>query len=142
MPKKPVRQRQERPKRKPGNKNPTQTKRRLEAQLEVIQSKLARLNGRSTRQQEPEDEPVARDDYMNRMVVKFYWLQLGKPTGPIVAHKGGVVPDYKAQHDGCSKRKRTATAPCRIYTPSTEVAKIASERRLELRAEARRLAGD
>ena len=76
MPKKPVRQRQERPKRKPGNKNPTQTKRRLEAQLEVIQSKLARLNGRSTRQQEPEDEPVARDDYMNRMVVKFYWLQL------------------------------------------------------------------
>ena len=71
-----MRQRQERPKRKPGNKNPTQTKRRLEAQLEVIQSKLARLNGRSTRQQEPEDEPVARDDYMNRMVVKFYWLQL------------------------------------------------------------------
>ena len=60
----------------------------------------------------------------------------------IVEHKGGVVPDFKAQHNGCSKRKRKATEGSRLYTPSTEVAKIASGRRLELRAEAQRLCGE
>ena len=60
----------------------------------------------------------------------------------IVEHKGGVVPDFKAQHDGCSKRKRSSTEPSRLYTPSTEVKKIGSDRCLELRAEAQRIAGE
>ena len=39
----------------------------------------------------------------------------------IVEHKGGVVPDFLAQHAGCSKRKRKTTEGSRLYTPSTEV---------------------
>lgn len=56
----------------------------------------------------------------------------------IVEHKGGVVPDYKMQHAGCSKRKRKVTEESRLYVPSPEVATVAAERRLVLREEASR----
>mmetsp|Transcript_9998 Transcript_9998/g.20211 ORF Transcript_9998/g.20211 Transcript_9998/m.20211 type:complete len:99 (-) Transcript_9998:9-305(-) len=34
----------------------------------------------------------------------------------IIEYKGGLVPDFSAQHNGCSKRKRKVTDPCRLYT--------------------------
>ena len=51
----------------------------------------------------------------------------------IVEYKGGLVPDFAAQHEGCSRRKRKATDPSRMYVPTPEVATIASERRVALR---------
>ena len=56
----------------------------------------------------------------------------------IVEHEGGVVPDFKMQHAGCSKRKRKVTEESRLYVPSPEVATVAAERRLVLREEASR----
>lgn len=45
----------------------------------------------------------------------------------IIEHQGGVVPDYKAQHTGCSKRKRKVTEASRLYVPSPEVATVAAD---------------
>ena len=59
----------------------------------------------------------------------------------IIEHQGGVVPDYKAQHTGCSKRKRKVTEASRLYVPSPEVATIAAERRKLLREEAKSMLG-
>ena len=59
----------------------------------------------------------------------------------VVEHKGGVVPDFKMQHQGCSKRKRKVTEASRLYTPSPEVATIAAERRKALREEAKSMLG-
>ena len=89
---KPVRKRQWRGK-KQGNKNPRQTQRRLEAQLEDIQAKLAKIKGQQPTQQEPAEEPAAsRDDYTNRVVIKFFWVQQGKPTDPEEwKHRHGVI---------------------------------------------------
>ena len=125
---------------KPGNKNPVQTVRRLEAQKEAIEAKLAQLNDgtpnqlssamRRTWVDNPSSERIVED--MTR-----YPLIIDK----IVEHKGGVVPDFVAQHAGCSRRKRKATEGSRLYTPSTEVLQIRSERNLQLRAEAQRLCG-
>ena len=58
----------------------------------------------------------------------------------IVEHKGGVVPDFKMQHQGCSKRKRKDTEASRIYQPSPEIATIAAERRKVLREQAKSMA--
>jgi len=41
---------------KQGNKNSLQTQRRLEAQMEDIQAKLARIKGQQPTQQEPAEE--------------------------------------------------------------------------------------
>ena len=57
----------------------------------------------------------------------------------IVEYKGGVVPDFSVQHAGCSKRKRKATEPSRMYVPSPEVAALTGERAKELRAKAREM---
>eukprot|EP00310_Coccolithus_braarudii_P008982 CAMPEP_0183382040 /NCGR_PEP_ID=MMETSP0164_2-20130417/126743_1 /TAXON_ID=221442 /ORGANISM="Coccolithus pelagicus ssp braarudi, Strain PLY182g" /LENGTH=100 /DNA_ID=CAMNT_0025559651 /DNA_START=233 /DNA_END=536 /DNA_ORIENTATION=+ len=54
----------------------------------------------------------------------------------IVKYKGGLVPDFAAQHEGCSRRERKATDPSRMYVPTPEVATLASERRKALREEA------
>ena len=51
-------------------------------------------------------------------------------------YKGGLVPDFAAQHEGCSRRKRKATDPSRMYVPTPEVATLATERRKALREEA------
>lgn len=59
----------------------------------------------------------------------------------IVEHKGGVVPDFKMQHAGCSKRKRKATEPSRSYVMSPEVKGVSGERCKELRAVAARMCG-
>lgn len=60
----------------------------------------------------------------------------------IIEHEGGVVPDFKMQHQGCSKRKRKVTEPSRIYVASPEVATIAADRRKELRAKAASMCGN
>ena len=54
----------------------------------------------------------------------------------IVEHKGGVVPDFVLQKEGCSKRKRKETDPSRLYMASPEVATVAADRRKELRVQA------
>jgi len=59
----------------------------------------------------------------------------------IVEHKGGVVPDFKMQFEGCSKRKRKVTEASRIYSPTPEVATIAATRHKALREEAERMTG-
>ena len=51
----------------------------------------------------------------------------------IVEAKGGVVPDFTVQHAGCSKRKRTVTAPSGLYMPSPQVATVMSNRTKALR---------
>lgn len=60
----------------------------------------------------------------------------------IVEHKGGVVPDFKMQHQGCSKRKRKVTEASRLYVPSPEVATIAAARHNALRKEAKSMLGE
>ena len=60
----------------------------------------------------------------------------------IVEHKGGVVPDFKMQHQGCSKRKRKVTEASRLYAPSPEVATIAAARQKALREEAKSMLGE
>lgn len=57
----------------------------------------------------------------------------------IIECEGGVVPDFTMQHAGCSKRKRKATDPSRIYVMSPEIATVAADRRQALRAEAQRM---
>ena len=60
-------------------------------------------------------------------------------------HEGGVVPDFCAQHTGCSMRKRTSTptastqasATRRIYEPSPVVRTVADARNNVLRTEAK-----
>ena len=47
----------------------------------------------------------------------------------IVECKGGIVPDYKAQHAGCSKRKRKTTESTQLYTVSPGMAAVAAVRR-------------
>jgi hypothetical protein len=54
----------------------------------------------------------------------------------VVEHKGGVVPDYNFQKQGCSKRKRKVTEPSRSYVPCKEVATVAADRCKELREKA------
>ena len=54
----------------------------------------------------------------------------------IVAHKGGVVPDFCIQHAGCSRRKRKLIEPSRMYEPPPEVATIAAARHKALREQA------
>ena len=52
--------------------------------------------------------------------------------------KGGLVPDFEMQHEGCSKRKRSArdSAMPRSYRPTPEVEAAMKERRAELRVKA------
>ena len=57
----------------------------------------------------------------------------------IIEHKGGVVPDFCVQHAGCSKRKRKAVEPSRMYVPPPEVATIVAELCKELRSKAREM---
>ena len=58
----------------------------------------------------------------------------------IVECKGGIVPDCKAQHAGCSKRKRKTTEGTRLYAVSPGTAAVAAVRREELLETAKRLA--
>ena len=104
---------------KQGNKNPLQTVRRLEAQKEVIEAKLARLKGRQQPEPEPEDEADAsRDDYTNRVVVKFFWQQAGKPTDPAEwKHRNGVISVIRRRmvrlphHTQCITKPPMSTMP-------------------------------
>ena len=57
----------------------------------------------------------------------------------IIEYKGGVVPDFAAQRNGCSKRKRKASEACRLYTPSAEVEALAATRRKQLRLKAQEM---
>ena len=173
------------PERKPGNKNPTLTKQRVLARLERDNAILAAIEARERgREPAPEDDDVPHDEAENRVVVKFFWRQLGSPTDPdewkrrdgvisvirrrmgagapvartvertlqrivedisrypeviakIIEYRGGVVPDYCIQLAGCSKRKRNAPDPSRIYTPSPEVAAVLGKRAKVLREKAR-----
>ena len=72
---------------KRGNKNnwspKTKKRRRLLAKKEIIDARLAALDEEEPEPSEEEDtEQPARDEYENRVVVKFYWKQLGKPVDP------------------------------------------------------------
>ena len=51
----------------------------------------------------------------------------------MVEHEGGVIPDWRMQHQDCSKRKRKAHEPSLIYTPTPRVAEIAAARQGALR---------
>ena len=57
----------------------------------------------------------------------------------IVEAKGGVVPDLRVQHAGCSKGKRKATEHSKIYVPSPAVAAVGNDNFKELREKARRM---
>ena len=63
----------------------------------------------------------------------------------IIAHEGGLVPDFECEHKGCSKRKRKAPASgpqshsvgaSRAYHPPPEVAEAMKLKREELRLKA------
>ena len=120
--------------------------RKLEAEVEAKQATLARLEGWQTARPEAEeqDDAAPRDEHMNRVVVKFFWTQLGKPTDPEEwKHRNGVISVIRRRMGaGASAVATVERTLKRLYTPSTEVAKIASGRRLELRAEAQRLCGE
>ena len=69
--------------------------------------------------------------------IECYPLVIGK----MFEHKGGVIPDWRMQHQGCSKRKRKVNEPSLIYTPTPRVAEIArphGPRQESLRQEAKR----
>ena len=56
-----------------------------------------------------------------------------------VEFKGGVVPDFFVQHNGCSKRKRKAAEASRSVVLPPEVETVAKARQKELRERAREL---
>ena len=67
----------------------------------------------------------------------------------IVEHKGGLVPDFEIQHEGCSKRKRTdgkqydpATETREIYEPEPDVQRAMKKRLKQLRSKAEYMAGE
>ena len=68
----------------------------------------------------------------------------------IIEHEGGLVPDLEMQHEGCSKRKRklreeqtgSATESRVIYEPELDVQRAMKKRLKELRAKAKRMAGE
>ena len=70
---------------KDGDKNlwspKTKQRRRLLAKKEIIDARLAAID-EEQREPEPEEDDLERDEYENRVVIKFFWKQLGSPTDP------------------------------------------------------------
>ena len=71
---------------KRGKKDPGLTKRRIKARIGRDQAKLEALEA-AEKGLHPEPEPeeyddLERDEYENRVVIKFFWKQLGSPTDP------------------------------------------------------------
>ena len=115
--------------------------RRLEAQKEAAESRITAMKAKIGRKNEEEmddaeddDEPV-RDEYENRIVVKFFWKQLGQPTDPeewkyrdgVISvirrrmRKGAPTPRTvertlqrlaEDENDGCSSRQAAAGHAC------------------------------
>ena len=75
-------------------------------------------------------------------------LRLPLVQDKIVEYKGGLVPDFEMQHEGCSKRKLReehevpATESREIYVPEPEVACAMKKRLKQLRAKAKHMAGE
>ena len=76
-----------------GMKDPKYRIAQLEREIEARKASLAKLRDEVDEAEESEDEvETVRDDATNRVVVKFFWNQLGKPTDPETWHgKGGVI---------------------------------------------------